>query len=104
MKNAFEKRRNGEELDAETKKKFGCTTQCVMEKQGVWKDGGLDTAALEEKMPGFKMLDKITNAKEIIQECAAKKGADDCETAFEIVECMKSKMPHPHHRTTTASP
>lgn len=101
MKDVMEKRRAGEELDAEMKKKLGCSTQCVMEKQGVWKDGGLDTAALEEKMSEFKMLDKIPNVKEIIQECAAKKGTDDCDTAFEIMHCMKSKFPRPHPRGTT---
>lgn len=82
----------GEELDADLQNKVGCAVKCVMEKNGVWKDGGIDIAAVEEKMSEFPKNDHGTEA---IQECSAKKAADDCETAYQIMMCMKSKFPRP---------
>ncbi|KAL5286506.1 Obp56h.2 family protein [Megaselia abdita] len=94
-KEIFKKLQAGEELDAEVQKKVGCTAKCAMEKKGIWKDGGIDSEALEAKMSEFKMLDTIPNAKENIKECAAVKGTDDCDTVFQIMKCMKEKFPFP---------
>lgn len=89
MKDVKEKMETGEQLDPELKKKLGCSSQCIMEKHGTWKDGSVDADALEAAI-----MDDIPDAKEVVQECAALKGVDDCDTAFEVSKCLKSKLPH----------
>lgn len=93
-KTMFDKFKAGEDLDEELAKKAGCAAKCIMEKKGVWKDGGADAAAVEAKMAEHKeMLDSIPDASETIKECSAKKGKDDCDTAYQILHCMKGKFP-----------
>lgn len=72
-----------EELSAQLKNKMGCFYLCIMEERGNWKDGGLDTSEMERKMP---------NAKDALQQCAAEKGDNDCDRAYQIMRCLKSKI------------
>lgn len=97
MKDMKEKMMAGEEvkMDPETRKKIGCGWKCVMEKRGVWKNGGVDFESLDAKLAEFKGLDKVPNGKEIMKQCAAKKGTDECDTAFEIMKCVKDALPKP---------
>ncbi|KAL5286507.1 Obp56h.2 family protein [Megaselia abdita] len=92
-KEVFQKLKGGEELDPELQKKLGCANKCLLDKRGLWKDGAVDSEAIETKMSQFKMLDKIPNFKESIQECAAMKGTDDCDTAFQVMKCLREKFP-----------
>lgn len=80
------------EADADTKKKFGCVVKCFMEKQGMWKNGGADAAGIESQASSSPFLKNLSNAKENIAECAAKKGSDDCDTAYQVAMCFMSKM------------
>uniref|UniRef100_T1H224 Uncharacterized protein n=1 Tax=Megaselia scalaris TaxID=36166 RepID=T1H224_MEGSC len=38
-KEIFKKLHSGQDLEGDEKKNFGCANKCMMEKQGVWKDG-----------------------------------------------------------------
>lgn len=67
----------------DAKKLIGCFRRCQMEESGIWRNGSVDIAASEEK------LLNITNAKEALQECAAIKGKDDCDTASKEFVCLK---------------
>lgn len=86
------KLRAGETVDAEVQKKIGCSQQCLFEKRGSWKDGGIDLKAFEEKISEFRGLNKIPNAKEAVKECGAAKGIDECDTAFQVMKCLRKKL------------
>lgn len=60
-----------------------------MEKQGHWKNGGLDENAVKKDIlaiPVFK--EKQDEINKAIDECKIKKGANDCDTAFLITKCL----------------
>lgn len=80
-----------EVLDADLQKKVECAAKCSLEKHGIWKNGGLDTKALEGKTSEFEYFEAISNPKEAIQECAATKGTDDCNIAFKTMLCFREK-------------
>lgn len=93
IKTIMDKFKAGQDLDPSLKAKVGCSSKCIMETRGIWKDGGLDAKALEQKLSEFKGLEKVPNVKEAIKECSStKKGADDCDTAYQISKCFKEKV------------
>lgn len=94
-KEIFKKLHSGQDLEGDEKKNFGCANKCMMEKQGVWKDGKVDAAEWEKKTMEHPMASKVPNIKEAIQECSGKTGSDECDTAYEIAKCMKEKLPMP---------
>lgn len=85
--------KTGENLEADVKTKLGCMVLCRMEKCGIWQNGGVDVVKMEERINEFPMMKTLPNPKEAIQECATMKGADDCNSAFEIMKCLKGKIP-----------
>lgn len=84
--------KSGAELSADQAQKFGCTVQCILEKRGIWKDGGVDAAAMESKISECPFLNKLPNPHEAIQECAPKRGSNDCDTAYQTAKCLMGKM------------
>ncbi|XP_011180828.2 general odorant-binding protein 56d [Zeugodacus cucurbitae] len=73
-----------------------CHMKCVIEKLGFYKNNMLDEA-LAAKF--FKEHNKdqqanVETIKQTIQKCNQMKGADPCDTAYQIVTCfVKSELP-----------
>ncbi|XP_043269364.1 uncharacterized protein [Venturia canescens] len=79
--------------------KTKCFGACMMKEKGILnEDGTVDTEkAVASLPPDVPDRDRIAEA---ITECSAKKGADDCETAGLIWDCLQEKdalPPMPHH-------
>lgn len=93
MKDVMHKLNAGEALDAGVQKKVGCSQHCMLEKRGLWKDEGVDIKAFEGKFTEFRRFKFMPNPKKAVQECAAIKGADKCDTAFQVLQCFRKKVP-----------
>ncbi|XP_013111840.2 general odorant-binding protein 56h-like [Stomoxys calcitrans] len=69
-----------------------CHSKCILEKQGLFPKGVFDEKAfLNLTLNSSDLKDYHAEVVKAIDECKKEKGADDCETAFKINMCLRSK-------------
>ncbi|XP_023294155.2 general odorant-binding protein 56d-like [Lucilia cuprina] len=61
-----------------------CFTNCFLEKAGLLVNGQVQNAVISAKLGGIFGADKVSAA---MAQCNDIKGADNCETAFELYKC-----------------
>lgn len=91
MRESYRKLKAGGTYDAGMQQKIGCMIRCLLEKREIWKDGGLDAVAAKVKASEIIVLGDVTNREKAIDECASKRGADECDTGFQLLQCIRSK-------------
>lgn len=67
-----------------------CMMKCMMEEQGVLKNGVFDAErAIKEIIKNPEVRGHEVELIESVNGCKAEKGATDCDTAFKIIMCME---------------
>ncbi|XP_011180831.2 general odorant-binding protein 56h [Zeugodacus cucurbitae] len=80
---------NGMKAD-EAKENIKCHTKCLMQKQGIWKDGVFNAdAKVKELMQMPKLKGHEAEITQAMNNCKNEKGANECDTAFKITMCLK---------------
>lgn len=70
-----------------------CHTKCLMQKLGMWKDGVLDAdAKAKELMQLPKYSGHDAEIIQIVNNCKNEKGANECDTVFNIAMCIKKSL------------
>nr|AKI29012.1 odorant binding protein 56h [Bactrocera dorsalis] len=70
-----------------------CQMKCMMQKQGIWKDGVFDAdAKIKELVQNPKFKGKEADLTKAINNCKNEKGANECDTVFKISMCIKEFM------------
>nr|BAN59720.1 odorant-binding protein [Delia antiqua]BAS69451.1 odorant-binding protein 12 [Delia platura] len=65
-----------------------CFTNCFLEKSGFLVDGQVQPAVVSKKLGSIVGADKINT---IMAQCNGSKGANNCDTAFELFKCYYLK-------------
>ncbi|XP_018794662.1 PREDICTED: general odorant-binding protein 56h-like [Bactrocera latifrons] len=70
-----------------------CHMKCVSEKFGFYKSNMLDETVTIKYLNENNMAPKasVNTVKQSIQQCNQLKGANSCDTAFQIMSCFKSQ-------------
>ncbi|XP_037952145.1 general odorant-binding protein 56h-like [Teleopsis dalmanni] len=69
-----------------------CFTKCLMEKQGQFKNGVLNEEATRKALLEHPELkNKEAEVNKFMSECKGLKGSNECDTAFQIGQCMFKK-------------
>ncbi|EDW60309.1 general odorant-binding protein 56d [Drosophila virilis] len=71
---------NFDNADAKVK----CFANCFLEKTGFMADGQIKSDVVLEKLGPIVGVDKVKAAQE---KCDSLKGADKCDTAFQVYQC-----------------
>nr|BAS69444.1 odorant-binding protein 4 [Delia platura] len=75
--------------DEDAKDNVKCHMKCMMEKQGHLKNGAVDEEAVKKTLQSIPALkDHQDEINKAIADCKSKKGANDCDTAYQITKCM----------------
>ncbi|XP_011293220.1 general odorant-binding protein 56h [Musca domestica] len=78
-----------ENMYANVTENFKCSMKCVLEKEGIMKNGTFDDKTFEKKALSVSLLKG--QEKQVIQaaeKCKNIKGSNDCDTAYKIVLCL----------------
>lgn len=86
------KLQSGQDLMGDVRNKFGCTALCVFKKLVVWSNDGFQLIPFEALASKIPFFNSIPNPREALRECAAQKGANDCDTSYLIAKCLISKF------------
>ena len=63
-----------------------CLGNCILEKMGALKDGVVQKDFVLEKLGPIAGEE---NVRQAIEKCSGIKGANNCDTAFQVIACMK---------------
>lgn len=81
-KTAVQSLRTGQFDNADQKVK--CFTNCFLDKAGLFVNGQVQNDVISSKLGSIFGADKV---KAAMAQCNGLKGADNCETAFELYKC-----------------
>ncbi|KAM7343153.1 general odorant-binding protein 56d-like [Cochliomyia hominivorax] len=81
-KEAIQALKNGQFANADQNAK--CFTNCFLDKAGLFVNGQVQNDAISTKLGSIFGIDKVNAA---MAQCNGLKGADNCETSFELYKC-----------------
>ncbi|XP_054739204.1 general odorant-binding protein 56h-like [Anastrepha obliqua] len=80
---------------SDAKDNMKCHTKCLMEKQGIIKDGiYVPSVAIKQLMLFPALKGHETEVTQAVNNCKNEKGANTCDTAFKITMCIKEFKSH----------
>nr|BAI82444.1 odorant binding protein 4 [Delia antiqua] len=75
--------------DEDARDNVECHMKCVMEKQGPLKNGAVKKKSVKKTLQSIPPLkDHQEEINKSIADCKSKKGASECDTAYQITKCV----------------